>query len=58
MQTTHCFCSAGFEKWLACMRMRKVDIRIEKRAVAAASIIERLCHVKVPTMFSIAKCDH
>ena len=52
--STHCFCSAGFEKWQACLKMRKVATRIAKTAAAPPMIVDRLCHVKLPTMSCIA----
>jgi len=52
--STHCFCSAGFEKWQACLKMRKAATRIAKTAAAPPIIVDRLCHVKLPTMSCIA----
>jgi hypothetical protein len=54
-RAAYCFCSAGFEKWVACLRTRKLVMRIAKIDAAPAMMIERLCHVKLPMMFWIAR---
>jgi len=45
-----CFCSMGFEKWVAWRMVRKSAIRHEKIAAAPDMIMESWWNVKLPTI--------
>ena len=54
---THCFCSEGTEKCVACMMIKKNDRRQANPIIAPAIIKERCWKVMLPVMGTIAVED-
>jgi hypothetical protein len=54
MRYAYCFCSAGLEKWVACLKMRNRAIEIDQMAADPETIIAKVWNVILPTIGTIA----